>query len=113
MSELIIDILSYILILIGIIFFLGAGIGVFRFPDFYTRMHAAGKGDTLSTVCLLLGCGLQYLSYHHFNLGSWLVLAKIGLIILFVFIGSPTATHAIMDAGYETEVKHWRKGDKQ
>ena len=47
MSELI-DILSVLLILSGLVFFLGASIGVVRFPDFYTRMHAAGKGDTLS-----------------------------------------------------------------
>ena len=32
--------------IVGLIFFLGTAVGVVRFPDFYTRMHAAGKGDT-------------------------------------------------------------------
>ena len=44
------DVLGYILISTGLVFFLGTTIGLLRFPDFYTRMHAAGKGDTLSTV---------------------------------------------------------------
>ena len=43
------EILAYILISTGLIFFLGTTIGLLRFPDFYSRMHAAGKGDTLST----------------------------------------------------------------
>ena len=47
---------AYFFIVMGLIFFLGTSIGLLRFPDFYTRMHAAGKGDTLSTVLILLGC---------------------------------------------------------
>ncbi|MED6325932.1 MAG: monovalent cation/H(+) antiporter subunit G, partial [Verrucomicrobiota bacterium] len=39
--------IAYILIVVGLVFFLGTSIGLLRFPDFYTRMHAAGKGDTL------------------------------------------------------------------
>ena len=49
-------ILGCILISIGLLFFLGTAVGLLRFPDFYSRMHAAGKGDTLSTVLILLGC---------------------------------------------------------
>ena len=48
--------IAYILIVVGLVFFLGTSIGLLRFPDFYTRMHAAGKGDTLSTVLILAGC---------------------------------------------------------
>ena len=39
---------------LGLLFFLGAAVGLFRFPDFYTRIHAAGKGDTLSSLLILL-----------------------------------------------------------
>ena len=42
---------------LGLVFFLGSAVGMVRFPDFYTRMHAAGKGDTLSTMLMLLGSG--------------------------------------------------------
>ena len=41
--------------ILGLVFFLGTAVGMVRFPDFYTRMHAAGKGDTLSTMLMLAG----------------------------------------------------------
>ncbi|RAP33018.1 sodium:proton antiporter [Candidatus Marinamargulisbacteria bacterium SCGC AG-410-N11] len=99
--------LSICLILLGLFFFLGTSIGVIRFPDFYTRMHAAGKGDTLSSILILFGIALFVLNTGTLSIGLVLVCIKILLIINFIFIGSPTATHAIMDAGYGTEVKHW------
>ena len=40
---------------------------------------------------------------------SWLIGLKILLIINFVFIGSPTATHAMMDAGERAGAKPWKK----
>ena len=104
-----VNILAITCVVIGLVFFLGASVGLLRFPDFYTRMHAAGKGDTLSTVMILLGCGIYGIAHHDIYYGSFLLAMKILFIAVFVFVGSPTATHAIMDAGYETEVKHWTK----
>ncbi len=95
----------------GLFFFFGTSVGLIRFPDFYTRMHAAGKRDTLSSVLLLTGLALYHL--HHLNIDTVLVSLKIMSIVLFVFIASPTATHAIMDAGYEANVKHWSKKQEQ
>ena len=97
--------LGYILISTGLVFFLGTTIGLLRFPDFYTRMHAAGKGDTLSTVVILIGC----LCLVPMDL---LLAIKILLIINFIFIGSPTATHAMMDAGNKAGATPWRKDSK-
>ncbi len=95
---------------VGLLFFLGTTVGLLRFPDFYTRMHAAGKGDTLSTVMILLGLAL--FSLHHYSFGGLLVAVKIVFVAVLIFIASPTATHAIMDAGYETKVHHWNKRDE-
>ena len=78
-----------------------------RFPDFYSRMHAAGKGDTLSSLLMLLGLALY--EFHELNLDTVLVGLKILLILVFIFMASPTATHAITDAGYESGVKPWQK----
>ena len=94
--------IAYILIVVGLVFFLGTSIGLLRFPDFYTRMHAAGKGDTLSTVLILAGCIFAVASQGQM---SWLLGLKILLIINFVFIGSPTATHAIARAAHFAGVK--------
>jgi len=98
--------LGCILIAIGLLFFLGTTIGLLRFPDFYSRMHAAGKGDTLSTVLILFGCICLVSTKGGM---SWLLALKILLIINFIFIGSPTATHAMMDAGNKAGAKPWEK----
>ncbi len=92
---------------LSLFFCVGTSVGLIRFPDFYTRMHAAGKGDTLSSVLLLTGLALYHM--HHLTFDNMLVSLKIMSIVLFVFVASPTATHAIMDAGYEANVKHWSK----
>lgn len=100
-------VLAAFLLLTGLFFFAGTTVGLIRFPDFYSRMHAAGKGDTLSSVLFLLGLAIYDL--HDFSVASLLVTAKILFISVFIFIASPTATHAIMDAGYEAGVKHWTR----
>lgn len=100
--------LIVILLGMGLFFFLGTSVGLIRFPDFYSRMHAAGKGDTLSTVLMLTGLALYHL--HHVTIDTVLVSFKIMCIVVFIFITSPTATHAIMDAGFESEVRPWTKG---
>ena len=104
-----IDYLAYGLMGLGVLFFFGATLGILRFPDFYTRMHAAGKGDTLSTMLILIGAAMYALNHEPASFHTLLIGAKIVFIVNFIFIGNPTATHAMMDAGYETEVEHWSK----
>ena len=96
-----------LLTLTGLVFFFATTIGILRFPDFYSRMHAAGKGDTLSSLIILLALVLY--NFHDVNLANLLVAIKILLIVIFIFMASPTATHAIIDAGYEANIKPWMK----
>lgn len=101
---------SIVFISLGILFFLGTTIGVLRFPDFYTRMHAAGKGDTLSSMLILIGAAIYSLHGHDYlTLSTALVAIKILIIMNFIFIGSPTATHAMMNAGNKIGAPHWEK----
>jgi multicomponent Na+:H+ antiporter subunit G len=86
---------------LGLVFFLGAAVGLIRFPDFYTRMHAAGKGDTLSTMLMLIGFGL--VTMEDFSLGSWLLFVKIMGVVLFIFIASPTVSHVLIRAAFEDD----------
>jgi len=102
-----VDIIVIIFTLTGLIFFFATTVGLLRFPDFYSRMHAAGKGDTLSSLIMLLA--LVFYNFHEFNLANLLVALKILLIGIFIFMASPTATHAIIDAGYESDIKPWTK----
>ncbi|MCG8557753.1 MAG: monovalent cation/H(+) antiporter subunit G [Proteobacteria bacterium] len=87
-----IDTVSGCLLLGGVAVGLLGGAGVLRFPDFYSRMHAAGMTDTLCTVLVLLGLMLQS--------GLSEPSLKLALIGLFYFVTSPTAAHALVKAAY-------------
>jgi len=104
----IINTISIILILAGLVFFFGGVVGVVRFPDFYTRMHAAGKGDTLSSLLVVMGLAVYHLGQIHWTGFAWadlLVVIKLLAICAFIMLTSPTATHALMDAGYEDGIE--------
>ena len=92
-----IDIASWVSLLAGSFFVLTGGIGVLRLPDFFTRMHATGITDTMGTALLLLGLMLQA--------GFSAVTIKLILILAFVFITSPTATHALAKAARHSDLK--------
>jgi multicomponent Na+:H+ antiporter subunit G len=104
-----IGIVSALLIASGFCFFLATSIGILRFPDFYCRMHAAGKGDTLSTLLILTGLALLHLE--HFSGAAMLVSIKIMFIAVFIFMASPTASHAILDAGFSSGDAPWVRKD--
>lgn len=99
------DLVAGSLMLAGVVFFIGTTLGLLRFPDFYTRMHAAGKGDTLSTLLILLGAIVHVSEeFFHDPANNWkllLVMVKILVIVAFIMLTSPTSTHALMRAGYE------------
>jgi multicomponent Na+:H+ antiporter subunit G len=99
------DLIVIVLLSAGILFFFGTINGLLRFPDFYTRMHAAGKGDTLSTVLMLLGLALY--AFHDPSVQDFLTGYKIIFIAVLIAIASPTATHALMDAGYASGIEPW------
>lgn len=75
---------------LGCFFLLSGAVGLLRFPDFYSRMHAAGMTDTLASFLILGGLMLM---------AGWsLALFKLGLILLFIFFTGPTASHALAKA---------------
>lgn len=87
---LIIDVVSAISIALGCLLLVSGSVGLLRFPDFYTRMHAAGVTDTLATIFIIFGLLL---------LAGWSLAAiKLVLILLFILFTSPTACHALAKA---------------
>lgn len=90
----------------GAFFLLVGSIGLVRLPDFYTRAHATGKSDTLGVILVTLG-----LVIHE---GLTLNSAKIALILAFVGLTNPTATHALTRAAIRFGLKPWfRKDDAE
>ncbi|MBW2654133.1 MAG: monovalent cation/H(+) antiporter subunit G [Deltaproteobacteria bacterium] len=101
------DILVIFCLTIGLLFFLGGAVGIIRMPDFYSRLHPAGKLDTLGIFAMVMGLAIYNL--HHFSFEALLLSAKMFLIVFFVFLSSPTATHSIVDAGMRAGLRHWTK----
>ena len=105
------DIIVCLFLFAGLFFFTGGAVGILRFPDFYSRLHPAGKLDTLGSFLAMIALALFNL--YHFSLGTLLTSLKIMLILVFVFLASPTATHAIVDAGVRAGLAPWTKGEKR
>lgn len=96
----IIDILSWVCILIGSVMGIIGGIGIIRFPDFYSRLHAVGITDTACATLILLGLGLQ---------AGWsFESVKLFLIYAFLFFTSPTASYSLGNGAWQSGMKPWR-----
>ena len=91
--------LSAILILGGVFFLTVSCIGLLRLPDVYTRTHAVGKSETLGTLLVLAGLAI----YNGLAMGT----VKILVILVFIVIATPTATHAILRAALQTGLEPW------
>ena len=84
------DIVSAVLIFTGLFFSLTGALGLFRFPDFFTRVHAASITDSIVATLILFGLVLQT--------QMDLVTVKLMFILLFLLLTSPTASHALAKA---------------
>lgn len=80
------------LVLIGAILALIGTIGVLRFPDFYTRLHAASVTDTAAATLAIVGMALLAPSL-------WIVF-KLAVVWLFLFLTGPTSSHAVANAAH-------------
>lgn len=95
--ESVLEILAWVLLGLGAVFSVIGGIGMLRLPEFYTRMHAAGVTDTIGAWFILAGL---------ICLAGWtLVSAKLVLILLFLFLTGPTASHALAKTAWYAGVK--------
>ena len=87
------------LLLAGFFFILSGAIGIVRLPDFYTRLHAMGKCDTLGVTLMALGLAVLE--------GPSLSGVKLLLIVVFVALANSTATHALGRAAHRTGLVPW------
>lgn len=93
------EFLAALLILIGGIISVISACGMIRFPDVYSRSHAATKSSTLAVLLTLLGAFL------YLWVTESLVSVRLLLGILFVFLTAPVAGHLITRAAYRSNVK--------
>lgn len=94
------EIFSAILVVLGAIFMFIAALGVVRFPDLYTRMHAVTKASSLGTSLILISVAI------FFNKLGTSLLAL--FLIVFIFLTAPVAAHLVARACYYINVPLWK-----
>ena len=90
--EFVMDIISWFFLATGSFFCLTGGVGLLRFPDFYSRIHSASLTDTLGASLILIGL--------MFQAGSGIVTAKLIMILIFSLLAGTTASHAMAKAAF-------------
>ncbi len=95
------EIISLILIFIGILFDLLGCLGLLRFPDVYNRLQSATKCVTLGTWCILLGVFVRY--------GFTEIGIKALISIPLLFLASTVAAHSLARGAYHYGFPMWEK----
>ncbi len=89
------DVVAAILLLLGSLLTLVAGVGILRFPDLLARIHAGTKPQVLGLVLVLSAEALR--------VRSWPVLGMLIVVVIFQFLTIPVAAHMVGRGGYRTE----------
>ncbi len=84
------DILRDLLLATGALAVLVGAVGILRFPDFFTRIHAAGVTETAGIGLIAAGLMIEA--------GWTLVSVKLLIILAFILLTGPTASHALAKA---------------
>ncbi|QDP40683.1 monovalent cation/H(+) antiporter subunit G [Radiobacillus deserti] len=101
------DLIIIICLVSGTFFIFSSSIGVLRFPDVYTRLHAATKASTLGIAGIMIGAFI-FLYFEH-----GIVSGKLILGLLFVLLTAPVSGHMISRAAHESGVKPWFNNKEQ
>lgn len=93
------EIIAGVLLALGGVFTLVAGIGIFRMPDVFIRMHASTKVGTLGSGLIMAGVCVYF--------AEPLVIFKAILVVLFLLLTAPIGAHMIGRAALRIGVKPW------
>lgn len=101
----VLDIISWALLCTGALMAIISAIGLLRFPDFYTRCHAAGVGDSAAMVMILGGLILQA--------PDLAVGIRLLFLLVFLLFTGPVSTHALTQSAWLEGIRPWKVGDKR
>lgn len=97
----VIDIITAILLIAGAGFFLVGTVGLLRFPDIYTRLHALTKADNVGLGLMIAGLALQA--------ESLAVVGKLLLIWWLVLLAGASVAHLIAVVARQRGIKPWKR----
>lgn len=95
------DYLAAALLLTGAVFFLAGTLGLLRFPDVYTRLHALTKADNVGLGLTVAGLAVQA--------GSWQVVGKLLLIWMLVLLAGASVAHLIARGALRRGIRPWTR----
>jgi len=95
------DYLSAALLLAGGLFFLAGTVGLLRFPDIYTRLHALTKADNVGLGLTVAGLAVQA--------GSWALAGKLLLIWVLVLLAGACVSYLIAHGALQRGIRPWRR----
>jgi len=95
------EILTSALLITGAAFFLAGTVGLLRFPDVYTRLHALTKADNVGLGLVVAGLALQA--------ESWAVAGKLLLIWLLVLLAGASVAHLVAGAARRRGIRLWQR----
>ena len=90
----ILDAVSAVLLVAGVLLAVAAAVALVRFPDVFSRMHAATKPATLGLLLIIVGAALQ--------MDDRSDTSKLLLVAAFQFLTAPVAAHMIGRAAYRS-----------
>lgn len=100
MISVVLEIASGLLILAGSLFTLAAAIGIVRFPDFYSRMHAASKAGSVGSGAMLIALALY--------IGDFGVAMRATAGVVFFLLTAPISAHLLSRAAYLAGLPMWQ-----
>jgi len=95
------EFLTLFLLLAGAGFFLAGTVGLLRFPDVYTRLHALTKADNVGLGLVVAGLVLQA--------ESWAVMGKLLLIWLLVLLAGASVAHLVARTALRKGIRPWKR----
>jgi multicomponent Na+:H+ antiporter subunit G len=95
-----IDWISTVLLLFAVFFFVGGAVGLLRFPDVYSRLHALTKADNIGLGFVVLALLIQSQSW------DWVL--KLLLVWIFVMAASATNAYLIARAAIRKGIAPWK-----
>jgi len=93
--------LSAALMIAGAVFFLAGTLGLLRFPDVYTRLHALTKADNVGLGLMVAGLAVQA--------ESWAVAGKLLLIWLLVLLAGAAVAHLVASGAIKRGIRMWKR----
>jgi monovalent cation/proton antiporter MnhG/PhaG subunit len=100
-AQVLVDFAVAIMLLIGLFFMLVGAVGLHRLPDAYNRLHGASICVTLGLTGMLVAAAEE--------LGSWAVVSKALMTIVFTFVATPIGSHLLAKAAHHGRLEQWEK----